>query len=156
MPLHWSTNSQEIGELRSRHGRACLEFAGLDSFAHFKEASMSTPEPTDGLSDAQYDAAIQATLSRIEATVDRWLEGDVVDIDSARTGGMLTLTMPNRSQLIINAQPPLQELWLAARRGGFHFRMGPGGQWLDTKSGEEFFALLSSCASEQGKAGLSF
>ncbi len=117
---------------------------------------MSTPETTVGLSDAQYDAAIQATLSRIETTVDRWLEEDVVDIDSSRTGGMLTLTMPNRSQLIVNAQPPLQELWLAARRGGFHFKLSPGGQWLDTKSGEEFFSLLSACAGEQGKAGLSF
>jgi CyaY protein len=117
---------------------------------------MSSPDTIDGLTDAQYDAAIQATLSRIEATVDRWLEDDVLDIDSARTGGMLTLSMPNRSQLIINAQPPLQELWLAARRGGFHFRLGKGGQWLDTKSGEEFFALLSACASEQGKPGLSF
>lgn len=118
---------------------------------------MSTPDASSGLTDAQYNEAIQATLSRIEATVDRWLEEDVIDIDTARTGGMLTLSLPNRSQLIVNAQPPLHELWLAAKRGGFHFRMAPGGQWLDTKTGEEFFALLSLCASEQGgKPGLHF
>jgi len=118
---------------------------------------MSTTEAPSGLTDAQYNEAIQATLSRIETAVDKWLEGDVIDIDAARTGGMLTLSLPNRSQLIVNAQPPLQELWLAAKRGGFHFKMGPGGQWLDTKTGDEFFALLSSCASEQGnKPGLQF
>ena len=111
--------------------------------------------PSD-LTDAQYHEAIQAVLTRIETTVDRWLEGDVADIDSARSGGMLTLTLPNRTQLIINAQPPLQELWLAARRGGFHFRHAGGGQWLDTRSGEEFFALLSACASEQASVPLSF
>ncbi len=118
---------------------------------------MSTPDAPSGLTDAQYNEAIRATLARIETTVDKWLEEDVIDIDSARTGGMLTLSLPNRTQLIVNAQPPLHELWLAAKRGGFHFKMGPQGQWLDTKTGEEFFALLSACASEQGnRPGLRF
>ncbi|CAH0354495.1 iron donor protein CyaY [Aquabacterium sp. CECT 9606] len=117
---------------------------------------MSAPNTSSGLTDAQYSDAVQAVLTRIETTVDRWLESDVTDIDSARSGGMLTLTLPNRTQLIINAQPPLQELWLAARRGGFHFRHAPDGRWLDTRSGDEFFALLSACASEQAGAPLSF
>ncbi len=117
---------------------------------------MSTLETPSGLTDAQYNAAIQAALARIESTVDKWLEGDVIDIDTARSGGMLTMTLPNRSQLIVNAQPPLHELWLAARSGGFHFRPGAAGEWLDTRTGEEFFAVLSRCASEQGKPGLSF
>ncbi|MBC7700206.1 iron donor protein CyaY [Aquabacterium sp.] len=117
---------------------------------------MNAPNTPSGLTDAQYHEAIQAVLTRIETTVDRWLEGDVADIDSARSGGMLTLTLPNRTQLIINAQPPLQELWLAAKRGGFHFRRASDGHWLDTRSGEEFFALLSACASEQASVPLSF
>lgn len=118
---------------------------------------MSTLDTPSGLTDAQYDAAIQTALARIERTVDKWLEDDVIDIDTARSGGMLTLTLPNRTQLIVNAQPPLHELWLAARRGGFHFKLNSSGQWQDTRGGEEFFALLSSCASEQGgKPGLAF
>lgn len=117
---------------------------------------MTAPQTNPGLSDAQFHQAIQEVLSRVETTVDRWLESDVADIDSARTGGMLTLTLPDRSQLIVNAQPPLHELWLAARRGGFHFRQAEDGRWLDTRSGEEFFALLSACASEQSGVALSF
>ena len=117
---------------------------------------MTAPQTPSGLTDAQYHDAIQAVLSRIETTVDRWLESDVADIDAARSGGMLTLTLVNRSQLIVNAQPPLQELWLAAKRGGFHFRHADDGRWLDTRSGEEFFALLSACASEQSGAALRF
>lgn len=120
---------------------------------------MTAPQTPSGLTDAQYHEAIQAVLTRIETTVDRWLESDVADIDAARSGGMLTLSLPNGSQLIVNAQPPLHELWLAARRGGFHFRHADaagGGQWLDTRSGEEFFALLSACASEQTGTALSF
>lgn len=117
---------------------------------------MSSPDAPAVLSDAQYQEAISAALSRIEQTVDRWLEADVIDIDTARTGSMLTLSLPDRSQLIVNAQPPLQELWLAARRGGFHFKRDAQGLWRDTRSGEEFFALLSACASEQARAPLSF
>ncbi len=108
------------------------------------------------LTDAQYDEAVQAALSRIETAVDAWLQDDVVDIDGARTGGMLTLSLPDRSQLIVNAQPPLQELWLAARRGGFHFKLADNGRWLDTRSGQEFFELLSECATEQAKVALCF
>ena len=118
---------------------------------------MSASETASSLTDAQYNQAIAATLARIETAVDTWLQDDVIDIDSARTGSMLTLSLPNRSQLIVNAQPPLQELWLAARRGGFHFKMDAGGQWRDTKTGDEFFALLSACVSEQGgRPGLQF
>ncbi|RZI82111.1 MAG: iron donor protein CyaY [Rubrivivax sp.] len=117
---------------------------------------MSSATPPSGPTDAQYHDAIQAVLTRIETTVDRWLENDTADIDTARSGGMLTLTLPNRSQLIVNAQPPLHELWLAAKRGGFHFRQAGDGQWLDTRTGEEFFKLLSACASEQAGVALSF
>lgn len=116
---------------------------------------MSDAATSSGLTDVQYDQIIRETLSRIESTVDRWLDEDVADIDTARTGGMLTLTLPNRSQLIINAQPPLHELWLAAKRGGFHFKWD-GNQWVDTRSADEFFSLLSTCASEQLGAKLNF
>ncbi|MFN4264797.1 MAG: iron donor protein CyaY [Aquabacterium sp.] len=116
---------------------------------------MSDAATSSGLTDVQYDQIIRETLSRIETTVDRWLDEDVADIDTARTGGMLTLTLPNRSQLIINAQPPLHELWLAAKRGGFHFKWD-GNQWVDTRSAEEFFDLLSACASEQLGEALRF
>lgn len=117
---------------------------------------MSAANAPSTLTDAQYNAAIHEVLQRIESAADRWLQDDVIDIDAARSGGMLTLTLPDRSQLIVNAQPPLQELWLAARRGGFHFQWAGEGRWLDTRSGEEFFSLLSACASEQGGMSLAF
>jgi CyaY protein len=117
---------------------------------------MSTPDLPSAMTDAQYREAVNAALARIEQSVDRWLQEDVIDIDSARTGNMLTLSLPDRSQLIVNAQPPLHELWLAARRGGFHFKLDADGRWCDTRSGEEFFALLSACATEQARTSLRF
>lgn len=106
------------------------------------------------LSDADYHAKSQALLARIEAQIDTWLEDDVVDIDAHRTGGLLELTLPGGSKIVINTQPPLQEIWLAARSGGYHFKWD-GAQWVD-REGQEFLARLSRSASEQSGAVLAF
>jgi len=106
------------------------------------------------LSDAEYHAKAHALLARIEAQVDAWLEEDVVDIDTHRTGGLLELSMPGGSKIVINTQPPLQEIWLAARAGGYHFKWD-GAQWVD-REGQEFCARLSRCASEQAGQALTF
>jgi CyaY protein len=105
----------------------------------------------DRISDAEYHARAQAALAAVEAAVDRFLQDDVIDIDASRTGGLLELAFPNRSVIVINTQPPLHELWLAAPSGGFHFRLVEE-SWIDGREGREFFAVLSECAS--GLAGL--
>jgi CyaY protein len=107
------------------------------------------------LSESEYQRLTDELLAHIEATADRWLEDDVVDLDSQRTGGLLELAFPGGSKLIINTQPPLQELWLAARAGGFHYRY-VAGRWIDTRDGSEFFEALSRQASAQGGKPLVF
>jgi CyaY protein len=107
------------------------------------------------LSDVEYQRLAQATLSTVEATVDRWLQEDVVDIDPQRTGGLLELSFPGGSKIVLNTQPPLQELWLASRDGGFHFKLVDG-RWHDTKDGREFFEVLSREASAQARLPLRF
>ena len=107
------------------------------------------------LSDSEYHRLSAAVLARIESTIDGWLQDDVIDIDSQRTGGLLELAFPDGGRIVVNTQPPLHELWLAAPSGGFHFKH-VAGRWLDTKDGREFFAVLSSLASEQGGRPLRF
>lgn len=68
---------------------------------------------------------------------------------------MITLTFPNRSQIVINLQKPLHEVWLAARAGGFHYKHD-GQIWADTKGNGEFFENLSRYASEQAGQPLRF
>ena len=116
---------------------------------------MSVAPAATPLSDADYHARTRAVLDQIEVLTDRWLDEDVIDIDSHRTGGLLELSFPNGSKIIINTQPPLQELWLAAQSGGFHFR-SVGGRWIDGRDGREFFAVLSACASAQAGRPLRF
>ncbi len=110
---------------------------------------------TGTLTDSQFHRLSAALLSSVEATLDLWLQTDVVDIDSARTGGMLEMSFPNASKIVVNTQPPLHEIWLAARSGGHHFKCRAG-RWLDTKDGREFFDALSACASEQAGLTLRF
>lgn len=107
------------------------------------------------LTDAEYHRLTAALLARIEATTDLWLQDDVIDVDSQRSGGLLELSFPDGSKIVINTQPPLQELWLATRGGGYHFHHVEG-LWRDTRDSVEFFARLSAAASTQAGKSLSF
>ncbi len=117
--------------------------------------AMSFAIATTPLTDSEYLTRTAAVLDSIEVAVDRWLQSDLIDIDSHRTGGLLELSFPNGSKIVLNTQPPLHELWLAARAGGFHFKHASG-HWLDTKDGRDFFDVLSSCATSQAGAAVQF
>jgi CyaY protein len=108
---------------------------------------MNVPDDFAGLTDAEFHARAQSALMAVELAVDLWLQDDVVDIDASRTGGLLELKLPNGSQLVLNTQPPLHELWLASRAGGYHFKFSQG-RWLE-RDGQEFFDLLSASLSTQ-------
>ena len=116
---------------------------------------MSTAPADSSLSDVDYQRETGLLLARIEAAADRWLQEDLIDIDTQRTGGLLELSFPNGSKIIINTQPPLHEVWLAARDGGFHYRWAAG-QWVNTRDGSEFVQALSQHASAQGGLALNF
>ncbi len=107
------------------------------------------------LNDSDYRRLAEAVLASVEAATDRWLQDDTIDIDCRRTGGMLELSFPNDSKIVVNLQPPLHEIWLAAQAGGFHYRWAAG-RWLDTRDGSEFYAALSALSSAQGGVPLVF
>ena len=116
---------------------------------------MTTDLRPSPLTDNEYHAKAGAVLASVEACVDAWLQADVVDIDTMRTGGLLELSFPNGSKIVINTQPPLHELWMAARSGGYHYKYVQG-VWADTRDGREFFDALSASASEQSGQALRF
>jgi len=107
------------------------------------------------MTDIEYMDRAEALLKAIELACDRLNDATDADIDNQRVGGMITLTFANRSQIIVNLQKPLQEVWLAARAGGFHYRFADG-IWIDTKGQGEFFENLSRYASEQAGQPLRF
>jgi CyaY protein len=117
--------------------------------------SFALPGSKTTLTDNEYRALTEAVLADIETRIDRWLQDDLIDIDVHRTGGLLELIFPDQSKIVVNTQPPLHELWLAARNGGFHYRHVDG-RWRDTRDGSDFYAALSACATEQAGIRLSF
>jgi CyaY protein len=69
----------------------------------------------------------------------------------------VNIQFEDKSVIVVNTQAPLQEIWVAAREGGFHYRWaGTLAQplWLDTKSGAELFSELSRLATQQAKTPL--
>ena len=107
------------------------------------------------MTELEYLDRAEALLATVEAECDRINESGQTDIDNQRVGGMVTLVFDDRSQIVVNLQKPLHEVWLAARSGGYHYTYADGA-WRDTKTGEEFFARLSLAASEHAGQALRF
>ena len=107
------------------------------------------------MTDPEFMDRAELLLKTIESSCDRLNDTTDTDIDNQRVGGMITLTFRNRSQIIVNLQKPLHEVWLAAKSGGYHYKY-EAGQWMDTKGAGEFFACLTRDASAQAGLPLRF
>lgn len=107
------------------------------------------------MTDLDFMDRAEQLLLAVEQCCDRINDETDADVDSQRTGGMITLTFPNGSQIIVNQQKPLHEIWMAAKSGGYHYRFD-GSQWQDTKGGGEFFGNLSRDAAAQSGLPLHF
>ncbi len=107
------------------------------------------------MTDLDYLDQAETLLKAVEAHCDRMNDESDADIDNQRVGAMVTLTFANKSQIVINLQKPLQEVWMAAKAGGYHYRCIQG-RWMDTKGQGEFFTELSRQASAQSGLALQF
>ena len=102
------------------------------------------------MSETEFLDLADSTLSTIEAAMDRLNDEDVIDVECKRSGNVLEIEfIDNGTKIIVNSQAPLQEMWVAAKSGGFHYKRADD-QWINTRDGSELFAALSSLASQQG------
>jgi CyaY protein len=110
------------------------------------------------LSDAGFYAIAEKTLKAIEISLEEAFQESDLDLDISRQGGnVVNIQFEDKSVIVVNTQSPLQEIWVAAKEGGFHYKwsgtlMKP--LWLDTKTGAELFSELSRLASQQAKSTL--
>lgn len=107
------------------------------------------------MTDLEFMDWAEHLLLAVERSCDAINDDTDADIDNQRVGGMVTLTFADGTQIVINLQKPLHEVWMAAKSGGFHYRHDEG-HWRDTKTGAEFFDDLSRCATAQAKLPLLF
>ena len=102
------------------------------------------------MSETEFLDLAQSTLDQIEAKMDWLNDEDLLDVECKRSGNVLEIEfIDNGTKIIINSQAPMQEMWVAAKSGGFHYKRVDG-QWINTRDGSELFAALSSLASAQG------
>ncbi|MGZ8290485.1 MAG: iron donor protein CyaY [Telluria sp.] len=102
------------------------------------------------MSETEFLDLAESTLNKIEAAMDRLNDEDVIDVECKRSGNVLEIEfIGNGTKIIINSQAPLQEMWVAAKSGGFHYKRADG-NWINTRDGSELYASLSALASAQG------
>jgi CyaY protein len=107
------------------------------------------------MTDPEFMDHAENLLKAVELGCDRINDEGDADVDNQRTGGMVTLVFPNHTQIVINLQKPLHEVWMAAKSGGYHYKFD-GQRWMDTKGQGEFFEGLSRDASTQAGVPLKF
>ena len=109
------------------------------------------------MEEREFLALADAELARIEAALEALQESEDADWDfEIKPGGIIELTFADDSRIIINRHSAAQEIWVAAKAGGFHFKppKPPERHWIDTKSNESLPALLSRVMSAQSGKSL--
>ena len=96
------------------------------------------------MNDTEFHQLVDAQMQIIEESID----DSGADIDYEVTGNVMTLEFEDRSQIIINRQEPMHEIWLASKSGGFHFKLQDG-QWICSKTGLELVAMVKQECEKQ-------
>ena len=99
------------------------------------------------MTESEFLARADAILDKIHEQVDNWFETLDIDLDASRSGQVLTIVFDQKSHVVVNSQAPLQEMWVAAPSGGFHYKFD-NDNWVDTRDGTRLADNLSSIFSD--------
>jgi len=99
------------------------------------------------MNELEFQKIAEQTIEDIQHAIDK----SGADIDYDEVGGVLTLEFEDGSKIIFSKQGAIQQLWMAAKSGGFHFGYDEASkQWLcDSGDKEELYVMLSRLAGEQ-------
>ena len=101
------------------------------------------------MTESEFQALAETTLAAIEEALDHAAATIDVDVECTRSGNVLEIEFVDKgSKIIVNSQAAMQEIWVAAKSGGFHFKR-EAGKWIDTRNGSELFAALEKMAQAQ-------
>ncbi|MBA5764435.1 iron donor protein CyaY [Vibrio sp. 404] len=100
------------------------------------------------MNDTEFHQLADEQMQFIEEMID----DSGADVDYETSGNVMTLEFDDRSQIIINRQEPMKEIWLASRSGGFHFAFVDQ-QWICSKTGMELITMVKQeCEKHAGEA----
>ncbi len=113
----------------------------------------SSNSAVETIDDKQFYQLGTNLLQSIEVALEAADDALDLDLDIERQGGnVINIRFKDRSVIVVNTQPPLHEIWVAAKSGGYHYRWAgtlASPLWLDTKTGRELLSDLSEFASAQ-------
>ena len=99
------------------------------------------------MNETEFHQLVDIQMQNIEEAIDE----SEADIDYEVTGNVMTLEFENRSQIIINRQKPMKEIWLASKSCGFHFKLVDD-KWTCSKTGMELFEMVKEeCVKHAGE-----
>ncbi|MBD0787881.1 iron donor protein CyaY [Vibrio sp. Y2-5] len=99
------------------------------------------------MNETEFHQLVDSQMQIIEQAID----DSGADIDYETTGNVMTLEFDDRSQIIINRQEPMKEIWLASKSGGFHFQWQDE-QWICSKTGVELISMVKQeCEKHAGE-----
>ncbi len=103
------------------------------------------------MTESEYTRLADDTLQELEQA----LENADGDLDFQLSGGgILEIEFANGSVIVVNKQSAAQEIWVAAKSGGYHYRWD-GSHWRDTRGGDDLFQALSRFMSAQAGTEIS-
>jgi len=107
----------------------------------------------EAIDDKQFHQLGSNLLQSIEVALEAADDKLDLDLDVERQGGnVINIRFRDKSVIVVNTQPPLHEIWVAAKSGGYHYRWAgtmATPLWLDTKTGRELLGDLTQFASAQ-------
>ncbi len=99
------------------------------------------------MNNTEYHRLVDEEWVKVEQAID----DSGADIDYEIIGNVMNLEFDDRSQIVINKQEPMQQIWLASKSGGFHFSYVDG-KWICSKTGSEFFSFVKQeCDKHSGE-----
>ncbi|WP_159880485.1 iron donor protein CyaY [Aquitalea denitrificans] len=102
------------------------------------------------MNESEFLDVTDRIFSRIEDAID----DAGLDADFVTNGNVLEIEFDDGSKIVVNRHAANQELWIAAKSGGYHFAHKDG-QWLAVRDGAEFFTTLRTAIGEAcGQPGL--
>ena len=124
-----------------------IEYSMQDSSMNLNNSGVET------IDDKQFHQLGSNLLQSIEVALEKADDELDLDLDVERQGGnVINIRFRDKSVIVVNTQPPLHEIWVAAKSGGYHYRWAgtmAKPLWLDTKTGKELLSDLTEFASAQ-------
>jgi CyaY protein len=102
------------------------------------------------MTETEFQQHVATTLASIETALDAADAG--IDFER-KADTVLEIVFEDDSRIVVNGQAAVQEIWIAAKSGGQHFRLADG-SWVNTRDGTEFFRALSAVVSQQCGQGV--